>query len=420
MLRLILILILLFIVYNIYLLKTSGCNGNEKFINIANPFVSGLSQFGSNKPDKSQMLVDLDPDIDLDYSDTDYTINPNNMLNRKDQINHIVNSIKSNKINNDIDIISSLRQQKQNQNQKQKLKSCIKTNKLNKFFNASQFNDAYRDIMTVINIICPDQKILFNLQSLPVITTLYDCNKRLPTSILKLVNQFIIKLNEANSTLPESSDILNNYNNYLPLTTDLKKYVQNKGVNKFYKDIGVDFNLYADTPPNSPVELVKIIEARREYTEYETKYIISFVIKKVLKSVSDQMKITVHFVLKNNPLEGENLFDKTQFPKITQQIAIEFVFTDGFYTNDYNADYECSGNQETKTKKVSMSDGADNFYSFNSLGENTMLNSNEIITELNKKYREHEIEMSNFNVNIPYPIYQNPTSAKEQSKNNIF
>lgn len=67
-----------------------------------------------------------------------------------------------------------------------------------------------------------------------------------------------------------------------------------------------------------------------------------------------------------------------------------------------------------------MSDGADNFYSFNSLGENTMLNSNEIITELNKKYREHEIEMSNFNVNIPYPIYQNPTSAKEQSKNNIF
>ena len=415
MIRIILILIIIVIIYKIYIIKcTESSINHDGFVNITNPFVSGLSQFqlGSNNPDKSQMLVDMNLNSD---SNTDYTINQNNILNKTNRISKVYNNIKKSKINDDINLISSLRKQKhvrfndvksyKNEDEFQLIqKSCVK---LNKFFIGTQFNDSYRDIMTAINIICPDQKILFNLQSLPVITTLYDTTKKLPISIVKLVNQFIIKLNQSIKSLPESSDILNNYNNYLPLTADLKKYVENKGINKFYKDIGVDFNLYADTPPNAPVQFIKIIEARREYTDAETKYIITFVIKKVLESVNDQMKVSVHFVLKNDPLIGENLFDKTTSQKQSQQIAIEFIFIDGYYTNNYNADYDCYG-MESNTKKISMTDGADNFYSFESLGKNNMLNDNEIITQLNKKYKEHEIEMSNFNVNIPYPIYQTP------------
>jgi len=235
-------------------------------------------------------------------------------------------------------------------------------------------------------------------------------NKILPPQISKLVDQFIIKLNSMVKTLPESVDIINTYNNYLPMTANLKKYTENKGINKFYKDIGVDYNLYADTPPNSPVELIKIVGARRELTEAETKYVISIVLKKVIKSVSDQIKITIHFVLKNDPLEGDNLFAKTVTPKLTQQIAIEFIFIDGYYTNDYNADYDCYG--ADKSKKVSNNDGDDNFYSFEALNQDTMMSDNQVISELNKKLREHEIEMSNFNVNIPYPVYQNPAAAK--------
>jgi hypothetical protein len=343
------------------------------------------------------------------------------------QINRLANNANisgsckaNNKINQDVRMISNMIKQKNKSKVQRKPDTSFKMIQkpcatLNKFFIESQFNDAYRDVMTSINQICPDQKILFNLQSLPVVSTLYDITKRLPVSILKLVNQFIVKLNTSIKSLPESSDIINDFNNYLPLASDLKKYVQNKGINKFYKDIGVDFNLYADTPPNAPIEFIQITAAKRELTDAETKYVISFVIKKVLESVSDQMKLTVHFVIKNDPLDGENLFNKTISASkyATQQVAIEFIFIDGYYTNDYNVDYDCYA--QDNSKKISNTDGADNFYSFKDLGENTMLNDNDIITQLNKKYREHEIEMSNFNVNVPYPIYQNKSNAKAPS-----
>ena len=102
MLRVILIIIIFIILYKIYLIKYSDSNStvsSEGFINITNPFVSGLSQFqlGTPRPDKTQMLVDLPddydelseytlPDVDVadeDFSETDYRVNPNNVLNKE-------------------------------------------------------------------------------------------------------------------------------------------------------------------------------------------------------------------------------------------------------------------------------------------------------------------------------------------------
>jgi hypothetical protein len=440
MIRVILILIIALIVYKIYQLRCSS--SQEDFINITNPFVDGLSQYqlGASRPDDGGILGlddeyfgnNIIDNITEDPSMYDYVSKSNNVLNKKGRLVQDIYSNKPPKILNDIDIITALRKKSQHPQQinsilksnnknkvskknvkfePHKLKSKSKPKKLNKFFMETQFNDSYRDIMTAFYSVCPDQKIIFNLQSLPVTTIMYDLRKELPPVVKKLIDNFIIKLNNSIKTLPESTDILNTYNNYLPMTANLKKYVQDKGINKFYKDIGVDYNLYADTPPNAPVELIRVLGARREFTEAETKYVISFAIKKVLESVSDQMKITVHFVLKNDPLEADNMFSKTITPNLTQQVAIEFIFTDGFYTSDYNADYDCYGNGE-KAKNTGNNDGDDNFYSFDALNKDTMVSDNEVITQLNKKYREHEIEMANFNVNIPYPIYQNPAAAK--------
>ena len=274
-------------------------------------------------------------------------------------------------------------------------------------------------MLTVFNNICPDQKLLFNSQSLPVTTTKYQLNKNTPFIFFKLVEQFISQVNREIKSLDESYSIVNNFNNYMPMTSQLKKYTENKGINKFYKDIGVDYNLYPDTPPNSPIELIKIISAQREFTEAETKYIITFVVKKILKSIDEQLQITVHFVTKNDPLEGYNLFDGTpltQSINSTQQIAIEFIFVDGFYTNDFDVDYDCMGT-DNKCKSVSNIDGDDKYYSFDALGTNMLLSDYEIIKEFNKKNREHELEMNNFNINVPYPIYENPHNAFKSQPN---
>ena len=265
---------------------------------------------------------------------------------------------------------------------------------LNKNFVSTQFNDAYRDVMTAINVLCPDLKIIFNLQTLPVTTTLYDTNKRLPKVVIDLITDFITKLNDTLIKLPETSDIINDYNNYLPLTAQLSEYTKDKGINKFYKDIGVDYNLYADIPKNSIVQLVSITQAKRDYTEAETRYIISIVVKKTIKSVSDQMKLTINFVIKNDTMEGDGVVP----------VPIKFVFIDGYYTNDYDVDYECISGSTGNQRKEINNDGDDEYYPFNELGTSHLTSDHAIITAFNKKQREHELQMNNFSENVPYPV----------------
>jgi len=448
MIKIILVLLIILVIYKIYTTyyNNSKPEAEETYINITNPFVDGLSQFqlGADEPNISQVLDGSDLPPQKPYNpfnpannqipqtdNPNFTYYPDNNLGKYTKSSKILNKInkisnqlvpanpKSN-FDNDIGMINQMRSKSKSKNlsgspdSNPKLKNKIPCKKLNKFFIQTQFSDSYRDVLTVFNNICPDQKILFNLQSLPVTTTKYQLNRDTPFVFIKLVTQFINQVNKEIKKLPESYEIVNNYNNYMPLTSQLKKYTENKGINKFYKDIGVDYNLYADTPPNAPIELIKIISATREYTDAETKYIITLVVKKILKSINDQLKITVHFVTKNNPLEGYDLFNgkpPTETINSTQQIAVEFIFVDGYYTDDFDVDYDCMGG-DNGCKKTSSIDWDNKYYSFDALGTNFMMTDYEIIKEFNKKNREHEIEMNNFNVNVPYPIYENPDKAK--------
>ena len=440
MIKIILVLIIILVIFKIYTTYYQNDNNisEEPYINITNPFVDGLSQFqlGADEPNVTQVLdgSDLPPQKPYDpfnpannlipqtsnpnftyYPDANlHKVKSSKILNKIDKIsNQLINSNPKSKFDQDINIINQMRN-KSSKSNNSILKNKIPCKKLNKFFVQTQFSDSYRDVLTVFNNICPDQKILFNLQSLPVVTTKYQLNRDTPFVFIKLVTQFINQVNKEISKLPESYEIVNNYNNYMPLTSQLKKYTENKGINKFYKDIGVDYNLYADTPPNAPIELIKIISATREYTDAETKYVITMVIKKILKSITDQLKITVHFITKNNPLEGYDLFNgkpPTETINSTQQVAIEFIFVDGYYTDDFDVNYDCMGG-DNGCKKYSNIDWDNKYYSFDALGTNFMLSDYEIIKEFNKKNREHEIEMNNFNINVPYPIYENPVKAK--------
>lgn len=411
--RIILIVLIILVIFKIYTTfsnkSMNNCNVDkeEPYINITNPFVKGLSQaqLGSDMPDNSQILGANTLPLMSDK-------NSNNVINSSDLARRL-NMHNYNMYENNLS-----KSKKSKKKSGTKTKSIIPCKKLNKFFIESQFNDAYRDILTAFNYICPDQKSFFNLQTLPVTTTIYNpkaTNPYPPFEFIKLVAQFLNKLNEQVKQLPENAEIMNNYNNYLPLTSQDSKYVQDKGINKFYKEIGVDYNLYADTPPNSPVELIDIVSMTREYTEAQTKYIVSFVIKKILKSVSDQLKITVHFVTINDPGECVNMWTKdcsiTQPQGINtlQKVAIEYIFIDGYYTNNFDYDYDCAAQP---SKRVSNIDGDDNYYSFSALGECKIMQDHEIIKEFNKKQREHDLEMNNFNVNVPYPVYATADSRE--------
>ena len=160
----------------------------------------------------------------------------------------------------------------------------------------------------------------------------------------------------------------------------------------------------------------------KEFTESETKYIISFVIKKVLDSISDQLKITVHFIAKNDPVDSCDMFEMctpTQNINTYQKIAIEFIFVDGIYTEDFNVDYDCIDSCQTDNKKVSNIDTDYQYYSYADLGKDQMLNRSEIIKQFNKKLREHEVEMNNFDINVPYPVYEYGDLKSTHPRNNF-
>ena len=69
--------------------------------------------------------------------------------------------------------------------------------------------------MTALNMLCPDQKIVFNLQTIPVTTTLFDPRIPPPLIVVKLVGGFVNKLNKILKDLPESYEVINDYNNVL-------------------------------------------------------------------------------------------------------------------------------------------------------------------------------------------------------------
>lgn len=378
---------------------------SEGFINIGTPFYKGLSKYqtDANDPPKSQVL------------------NPNTMPNRnkllkeKKREQQVLNNIKKiNEMSNNRVLPKYTPPPTQEFKKSRKLRKLKNPNrdrkmpckKLNKFFVESQFNNSYRDVLTAFNYVCPDQKILFNLQALPVTITRYP-NGETPIEFVKLISQFLNRVNDEIKKLPDSYEVVNNYNNYMPLTSQLKKNTEGKGIDIFYKSIGVDFNLYPDLPANAPIELIDIISITKEYTESETKYIATIAVKKILESVTDQLKITVHFIVKNNPLDSCDMFDSCSPPpqdiNSYQKVAIEFIYIDGYYTNDFNVDYDCM--RSDTSKKVSNIDD-DKYYSYADLGKDHTLNREQIIKEFNSKLREHQVEKNNFDINVPYPVYQ--------------
>ena len=391
--ELIIICAIIAVVYFISQDKQNNKRESEKYINVTNPFIEGVSQ--KKFADQDKLVNDIPV--------KGYTNNPSSssssILYKKNRMAKDFYNNKNSRISDDIEMIKALKMKNKNNKNKKDIANKIK---LNKFFVSTQFNDSYRDVLTSLNMLCPDQKIIFNLQTLPVTTTLFDPKIAPPLILIKLVDGFVNKLNKILKDLPESYEVINDYNNYLPMTAQLKKYVDDRGINKFYKDIGVDYNLYPDIPKNSPVKIIAITEMKKEYTEAETKYIVSVVLQKIIKTVTDQIKITIHFVMKNDPLAGEGLFGNIDNVNDSKKVAIEFIFIDGYFTNDYNVDYQSYEN--SNAKKLSMTDGDDNFYSFDDLGKNSMMSDGQIISQFNKKLREHELEMVNFSKNIPYPV----------------
>ncbi len=380
MIKLFLIILIFVIIFFIYQKLFS----TEKYININNNSNS-LSDNINNS------YNDINSPNNIILSDNDQIIKFNNNKSNNSNLDDLLsiifskNNYNNNDNNNDNNIINI---------------NIIKNNKnknlINKNFIENSYNDQYRDILTAINILAPEQKPIFNLQELPVKSSKINVSN-IPNNIKFMINKFIENLNKIIKNLPQSNEVINNYNNYLPNhNSDISK----KGIHKFYKDIGVDYNLYPDTPKNSTISLILISNCSIEKTQAEVKYITSFIVKKDLKCVSDQMKLTVHFVCKLDPFEADNMFmNNSNDDELSKKyIALEYVFVDGYFSN-------LNVNNSVESHNLNNNENSD-FYNFDSLKTSNLTSQLDIQKEFNKKIKLHQQENNNRTKNILYPIFQ--------------
>jgi hypothetical protein len=111
--------------------------------------------------------------------------------------------------------------------------------------------------------------------------------------------------------------------------------------------------------------------------------------------------------MRNSPLEAEGILEQNlENTEFTQKVAVEFIFTDGYFTNNFETPFEKYGRDNNKISSPYTDDG--DFYNFTELGKNQLMSDHAIITELNKKMKEHGLEMSNFGVNVPYSVWSQP------------
>lgn len=253
-----------------------------------------------------------------------------------------------------------------------KRKSKQRKQTLNKVFKATQYNDAYRDLFSAINGICPVQKSLFNQHILPVTTMELDPNDPF---VQKLVKHFMKETNRVISLLPESNGIKND-----------------KTMQEHYENLGVNLNLYQETPPNAAMKLIKIKSVTLEKTDSEKRFIINLVLKKDLAFVEDQVDLTVNFIMPFDMFEIEESFNTKTLNK--QPIVIENITVNGFYTNNIDFDVDCAQNENI--------DGDDNLCPYDKLQFNGVVSENDIMKEMNRVNRLHQVETQKFVNSLAY------------------
>lgn len=257
-------------------------------------------------------------------------------------------------------------------------KSESEYDNINKYFNETQFNTDYRDTITAFNNIAPSQKQIFNNSDFPVKFV----NPKV-SEVKDLIRQFIRKVNlNVKNVVPETLTKNSGWDEYMP-DQNVKS-----GWEKSQEALGLPTSIYTEPAKKGKVKLIKIDHIEKYATEEQIRYVTYLILQKV--NVRDQMVVRVAFVLDNliderkffdSESDGENKYENVS-------VRIEQIFVMGYLTDTSFG---------SKSKK-------DDFYNFEGIEKDGIMDQQEILKQLNQKYRARQKESNGFSVDIPNPI----------------
>jgi hypothetical protein len=261
------------------------------------------------------------------------------------------------------------------------LNKLIKNNKTNNKTNESvlpyfvemQFHNDYKDVITAFDMMIETGRQIFNRSNLPV--TVKELNSNDAT---KMANVFITQLNET---------ISQRLNDFAEIDNGWKNIQENKqiesGWEKQMKQLGLPDNLYDKGAKKALIKLIRIDKFVMSTTDSQTRYDIFMIVQK--ENSYDQMVIKVSFVTDREDMNNDRNFFKDDMT-VDLNVHIEDVFVIGFMTN-----------HSYGSKNVSM---RQDFYTFENVEKDGMMDQDEIIKQLKKKYKQYQIESNGLTIQM--------------------
>lgn len=260
------------------------------------------------------------------------------------------------------------------------LKKMIKTNKkiiqnekVLPYFVEMQFHNDYKDIITAFDIMVETGRQIFNRSNLPV--TVKELN---PIDSNTMANVFINQLNDV---------VFRKINDYENIGNGWKNIQENEknesGWEKQMKQLGLPDNLYDKDAKKALIKLIRIDKFVMSFTDTQTRYDIYMIIQK--ENSYDQMVIKLSFITDRDDMNTDRNFfkdDKT----VDLNVHIEDVFIIGFMTNHSYGSQNVSMRQD--------------FYNFDNVEKNGIMDQDEIIKQLKKKYIQYQIESNGLTIQI--------------------
>ena len=242
------------------------------------------------------------------------------------------------------------------------------------YFVEMQFHNDYKDIITAFDKMTETAgKPLFNRSNEPVKYTPLTVNDG-----NEFINTFLNELNDVlKNKVTEVADLENGWNNIQD-----NPNVEN-GWEKQMKQLGLPTNLYNKGSKKDNVILVRIDKVDKFETDSQIRHDVYCIIQKV--NALDQMVVKVSFLMNRHDLNNDRNFfndDKT----VDLNINLESVFIVGFMTD------HSYGSENKNTRQ--------DFYTFENIEKDGMMDQDEIIKQLKKKYQNYQIEANGLTTQI--------------------
>jgi hypothetical protein len=242
------------------------------------------------------------------------------------------------------------------------------------YFVEMQFHNDYKDVITAFDIICESGRPVFNRSSEPVKFTPLEASQS-----GQMINVFMTQLNTTmkDKIKDAPSSMENGFNNIQENPS------VESGWEKQMKKLGLPSNIYDKGTKKAVIRLIKVDKVDMFETDSQLKYDIYCIIQK--DGSYDQMVIKVSFIMdKSDMNQDRNFFvdDKT----VDLNVHVESVFVVGFMTN------HSYGSQNKNVRQ--------DFYTFENIEKNGMMNDVEVIKQLKKKYLDYQIESNGLTIQM--------------------